>query len=94
MYQLDILKNNEWQTVLEHEDIQEIDKVVHKLTLLRPNKYMRVLQNNIVLVFLNGTDYQYLYWKNTYVRERSKNYDHGKNYEKELSRKGKPKKQK
>lgn len=70
MYQIDILKGINWEYFYEHEELKEIDKVVFKLTKLRPNKHMRILQDGNLLMFLNGTENQYWYWKNKVMRKR------------------------
>lgn len=80
MYQVEILKDNNWEYLFESKDIHEIDKVVWKLTNLRPNKAIQILQDDIVLCFLDGTEYQYWYWKNKYVRNKGVGYDHIKSY--------------
>lgn len=76
MYKIDILKNLEWIYFGESEDINEIDRAVFKLTMLRPNKCMRILENNNLICFLNGTEEQYWYWKNKYVRKKGNNFDY------------------
>lgn len=80
MYEIDILKNNEWEEFCQHEDIKVIDKAVYKLIMLRPNKHIRILLDNNVLCWINGTEHQYWYWKNKYVREKGINYDHVASY--------------
>jgi hypothetical protein len=76
MYQIDILKGIEWVEFCQHEDIKVIDKAVYKLTLLRPNKHMRILKDDILLCWLNGSEEQYWFWKNKYVREKGINFDY------------------
>lgn len=92
MYAVEILKGTEWVHFIKSEDIRIIDKVVYKLTKLRPNKYMRVLKYNYikeaysVLEVLNGTEYQYWYFKNKYVRNKGINFDYIGFYQKKLER--------
>lgn len=76
MYEIDILKKLEWVYFGESEDIKEIDKALFKLTRLRPNKAMRVLENGNVLMFLDGSEHNYWYWKNKYVRGKGNNFDY------------------
>lgn len=80
MYEVDILENNNWEFYCESKDIKEIDKTVFKLTNERPNKFIRILQNDILLCWLDGTEYQYWYWKNKYVREKRNDFDYTKSY--------------
>ena len=67
MYQIDELVDNRWVYVYESEDIKEIDKILFKLTKL--NIPTRVMNENLVIIFLDGTDYEYKYWKDNYVRK-------------------------
>lgn len=93
MYEIDILENNDWVYYWENEDIKQIDKVVFKLMKERPNQYTRILKDNCVLCWLDGSDYKYWYWKERYVREKGANVDVIKSYYErqkklELRRKG------
>jgi hypothetical protein len=67
MYEIDQLKGTNWEFVYESENIKDIDKIAFKLTQL--DIPCRILADNILLIFLNGTRYQYDYWKNNYVRK-------------------------
>lgn len=67
MYQIDELSNNEYKYIYHSENVQEIDKIAFKLTL--KGIPCRILFDDIVLIFLNGSAYQYKYWKDRYVRE-------------------------
>jgi len=67
MYEIDGLINNEYKYIYHHEDIKVIDKIVFKMTL--HGIPVRVLEDDKLLVFLNGTAYQYKYWKDRYVRK-------------------------
>ena len=67
MYQIDELTHKGYKYVFESENLMEIDKVVFKLT---NNKIpCRVLHDEQLVVFLDGTIHQYMYWKNQYVRD-------------------------
>lgn len=87
MYQVDILKNNEWVEFCQHNDVKVIDKAVYKLTMLRPNKHLRVLLDNSVLCWLDGTEHKYWFWKNKYVRGKGHNFDHVASYHEYQKRK-------
>ena len=95
MYAVEILKKTEWIFFMQSEDMKVIDKVVYKLTQLRPNKYMRVLKYNYikeaysVLEVLNGTEYQYWYFKNKHVRLKGRNFDYIGSYQKVFEKKSK-----
>lgn len=81
MYQVDILTNKyKWQEFYSSENIKEIDVVVWKLTNIRPGKGLRIMEDDKLLCFLNGSEQQYWYWKNVYVRERGSNYDFTKSF--------------
>lgn len=67
MYQIDELSNNEYKYIYHSENVKEIDKIAFKLTL--KGIPCRILFDDIVLIFLNGSAYQYKYWKDRYVRE-------------------------
>ena len=76
MYEIDELIDNQWKYMYESESILKIDKIAFKLTQL--NVPCRILMDNILLTFIDGSMYQYMYWKNNYVRkpktlERKKN---------------------
>lgn len=76
MYEIDILVNNEWEYYWDNEDIKEIDKAVYKLIITRPNKHIRILEAGNVLCWLNGSEDQYWYWKNKYVRGKGNSFDY------------------
>jgi hypothetical protein len=80
MYEIDILVNNQWEYYWDSEDIKLIDKEVFKLTRDRPNQYMRILKDNCVLCWLDGTPHKYWFWKEKYVRGRGHNYDYINSY--------------
>lgn len=66
MYQIDELIDYQYKYIYESENVQEIDKIAFKLTL--KGIPCRILFDDIVLIFLNGSAYQYKYWKDRYVR--------------------------
>lgn len=68
MYEIDGLINNEYKYIYHSEDIKVIDTIAFKLTLYRIP--MRILQDDKVLIFLNGSTHEYKYWKDRYVREQ------------------------
>ena len=82
MYEVYIIKNMEWVYFGSVENIKLLDKVVYKLTMLRPNKSIMILQDGNELTCLNGTLYQYWYFKNRYIRGRSLEYDYVKSFKK------------
>ena len=67
MYQIDGLVNNEYKYIYHDENIKTIDKIAFKMTLY--GVPTRILKDDKVLIFLNGTAHQYKYWKDRYVRE-------------------------
>lgn len=67
MYQIDELIDNQYKYIYESENVQEIDRIAFKLTL--KGIPCRILFDDIVLIFLNGSAYQYKYWKDRYVRQ-------------------------
>ena len=76
MYEIDVLLDLNWKCILESDDIKEIDKIAFKLCRLQMP--CRILLEEKILIFLNGSRYEYDYWKNNYVRkpkvlERKKN---------------------
>lgn len=94
-YEVDIYKEGNWQCLLmEEEDIQKVDKILFQLTKLEYQVQVRILKDDKVLVFLNNSDYQYLYWKNVYVREKGEEFHTEKIYEKKLRKKKNKKKSK
>lgn len=66
MYQIDELIDYQYKYIYESENVQEIDKIAFKLAL--KGIPCRILFDDIVLIFLNGSAYQYKYWKDRYVR--------------------------
>ena len=86
MYNIEVLNNQyKWINIYETTNIQEVDKVVWRLT--NQNKYIRILKDDIVLTILNGSEYEYFIFKNKYVRERKPEYDYVKEYHKKLEKK-------
>lgn len=76
MYRIDELVRNGYKFLYESEDLKEIDKIIFNLHKL--NVACRVLHDDQLLVFLDGSKHQYMYWKNQYVRDN--------NMEKKLAR--------
>ena len=70
MYQINILKNNNWEYFAECYDKNELDIIVQRLTSLRPNKAIQILEDEKLLVCLNGTEYQYFYFKKRYIENK------------------------
>lgn len=73
MIEVDILKDLQWQPFMECNDFNEVKRVVERLTLIRPNKAIRIMEDNIVICWLDGTEYQLEWFKNRIdgVRERT-----------------------
>ena len=67
MYQIDELIDNQYKYIYESENVKEIDRIAFKLTLHKIP--CRILLDDKLLIFLNGTSHQYKYWKDRYVRE-------------------------
>lgn len=88
MYRIDILKNNNWVEFYENDDIKIIDKVVYKLINLKNDKMIRILKDDILLCWINGTEYDYWYWKNRYVRDKGINFDYTSSYYNYQKKKG------
>jgi hypothetical protein len=87
-YTLDIYKEDSWQSIVkDEEDIKKIDRALFQLTKLEYQAQLRVLKDGEVWLFLNNTDYQYLYWKNVYVREQGLSFATEKIYGKQLRKK-------
>lgn len=67
MYEIEGLIKNEYKYIYHSEDIKVIDKIAFKMTLY--GIPTRILEDDKVLIFLNGTAYQYKYFKDAYVRK-------------------------
>lgn len=82
MYQVNILKNNNW----EYFDIcyskYELNTIVERLTLIRPNKFIQILEDQKELTVLNGTEYQLYYFKKRYIENEKLEYDFINKFEK------------
>ena len=78
VYEIDVLEDNKWQYYLETEDINEIDRELFNLT--NRGIKTRVLLDNILLCWLDGSEYQYWFWKNKHVRKRGLAFDYVKSY--------------
>lgn len=90
IYSLDIVMDGAWRNLVEDtEDIRQVDKKLYQLTKLTYHVSSRVLRDGKVWVFLDNSDYQYLYWKNVYVRQKGPRFNPEKIYGKKLR---KPKK--
>lgn len=80
MYQVDILINNNWKYFDECYSKHELDIIVRELVQKRPNEYMRISEDKRVLMFLDGTQYQYQCFKNRYILDKGYDYDNIKEY--------------
>ena len=72
MYEVDILENYKWKTVVKDEDIKVIDETLKELKESKPKEEVRVLENDRVVTFLHGLDRDYDYWNKTFI-ENDKN---------------------
>lgn len=86
MYQINILKNNEWQYFDQCYSKYELDTIVEHLTYLRPNKFIQVLEDEKELFVLNGTEYQLFYFRKRYIDNESLEYNYVKEYEKTMKK--------
>ena len=83
MYEVYILKGMEWKYLASIDNIKELDKLVYKIIKSRPNKALRIDQDGIELCCLNGTLYQYWWFKNRYVRGKKLGFDYIKTFKKD-----------
>ena len=74
MYEIYILRHNDWKLFTTTNNKNDLDKVVYKLIMLRPNKAILIEQDEKELVCLDGTEYQYWYFKNKFIREKKCDY--------------------
>lgn len=86
MYQVNVLLNGDWKYFGECQTKQELDIIVREIMKKMPNKAMQILEDEKVLILLNGSQYQYFYFKNKYILEQNKDFDVVKEYYKQLKR--------
>lgn len=70
MYKIEKLQKNKYKYVYESESITEIDKIAFRLSIM--NIPSRIFQDDILLTFLDGSLYQYNYWRENYVEDNTK----------------------
>lgn len=79
MYEIYILKNMGWVLFTQCKDINEVDIVVYKLTQLT-HKPIQIIQDEFELCYINGSEEQYWWFKNRYVRGKKTGYDYVKSF--------------
>lgn len=60
MYRIDVLVNLKWKYLYENDDLLKIDLAIYKA--LKEGHQIRVLQDNILITFLNSIE-EFDYWK-------------------------------
>lgn len=71
MYELEILRNLNWEPYLKSNNIEEIDEAFLELIEEEPTIILRYLVDDRVLGFFHTTEREYLYWKQNYANEDS-----------------------
>ena len=64
-YQIDMLINNQWKTLGQYKTIQEVC-LNAKLIRTKSNYKLRVLENNILLEFINDDNFGLFYFIQKY----------------------------
>ena len=82
MYQVNILTPDGWKYFDQCYSKYELDLIVREIMQKLPNKAMQILEDNKVLIILNGSQYQYFYFKNKFINEVSNEFDYIKQYKK------------
>ena len=80
MYEVYILKDMEWKYFDSTDNLQKLDIIVYKLT--EHKEIIQILQDEKELCCLNGTLYQYWWFKNKFIRNRKLGYDYVKSFKK------------
>ena len=80
MYEVYILTQGDWYLYKTANNLKELDCIVYELTTIYPNTPIQIIQDGIELDCLDGSEYQYWYFKNRYVRGRSLTFDYVKSY--------------
>lgn len=65
MYQIDMLINNQWKTLGQYKTIQEVC-LNAKLIRTKSNYKLRVLENDILLEFINDDNFGLFYFIQKY----------------------------
>lgn len=65
MYELYVLGKSDWQFVYESPELEVISRVMEDYVCA--NHHLAVLQDKIVLCFLDGSQFQYEWFKNKYL---------------------------
>ena len=82
MYYIYYLKENEWEFFGKCYKEEDLDDMVELLTYIRPNKYIQIMKDDVVLTCLNGTEEQLFYFKNRYILHKEPEFDYVKEYKK------------
>lgn len=94
MYQINIFKETNikkqeeahWEYFAQCDNKYDLDVIVQRLTYIRPNKFIQVLENEIELAVLNGTEYQYYIFKKRYIDNEKLEFDYIKEYQKTIKK--------
>lgn len=65
MYQIDALVNNKWETLGQYKTIQEVC-LNAKIIRIKSNYKLRVLENGILLEFINDDNFSLFYFIQKY----------------------------
>lgn len=80
MYQVDVLLNNGWKYFDQCYSKYELDIIVREIMKKMPEHSIRVLEDDKILVFLDGSQYKYQCFKNRYILDKGIGYDNIKEY--------------
>ena len=80
MYDIFILKETDWKYFDSTDNLQNLDMIVYKLT--ERKEIIQITQDEKELCCLNGTLYQYWWFKNKFIRNRKLGYDYVKSFKK------------
>lgn len=72
MYELDILNGIKWTYLCDNDSLCYIDRIIKNICNSGVNKNLRILENDKVLVILDGTIEQYNWFHKNYVEKMYK----------------------
>ena len=86
MYQINIMVNTDWEYFAQCDSKTDLDDIVRKLTYIRPDKAIQILEDQKELTSLDGSEYGYFVFKKRYIENEKLGYNYIKEFQKTIKK--------
>lgn len=94
MYQINIFKETNikkqeeahWEYFAQCDSKLDLDDIVRKLTYIRPDKAIQILEDQVELTALDGSEHGYFIFKKRYIENEELGYNYIKGFQKTIKK--------